>query len=201
MTDTPPILTKLTTLIGEVADLRNAATLIAWDERVSMPPGGVAVHGQMAATIQRLAHEKFTSPDLGRALEDAARDVASLPPDSEAARLVRVTTRDYERATRVPGAFVEEQAHVASAAHQAWKDARAHSSYVLFQPHLEKVIRLQQQYAGFFQPLAHPYDALLDPYEPGILTSEIQDIFNGSGHGRSRSSAPSRGSPKSRRLS
>ena len=63
---------------------------------------------------------------------------------------------------RVPSEFVAEQAHVASAAHQAWKEARAQSNYAMFQPHLEKVVRLGQQYAAFFQPVAHPYDALID---------------------------------------
>ena len=175
--DTTRALARLNTLIGEVADLRHAASLIGWDERVCMPPGGVAVHGDMAATVQRIAHEKFTSAELGRALEDAAREVASLPPESEAARLVKVTARDYDRAVRVPSEFVDEHAHVASAAHQAWKEARAQSSYARFQPHLEKIVRLGQQYAGFFQPVDHPYDTLIDQYEPGILTSEIQEIF------------------------
>jgi carboxypeptidase Taq len=178
MSDTSTAITRLSALVEEIVDLRNAASLIGWDERVSMPPGGVAVHGGMAATIQRIAHEKFTSAQLGSALQDAAREVESLSPDSEAARLVRVTARDYDRAVRVPSEFVAEQAHVASAAHQAWKEARAQSSYVLFQPHLEKVVRLGQQYAGFFPSVAHPYDALIDPYEPGILTSEIQEVFD-----------------------
>jgi carboxypeptidase Taq len=178
MSDRSGAVSKLNTLIAEVVDLRHAAALIGWDERVSMPPGGVAVHGDMAATIQRIAHEKFTSAELGRALEDAAGEVASLPTESESARLVKVTARDYERAVRVPSEYVEEHAHVSSAAHQAWKDARAQSRYAVFQPHLEKVVRLGQQYAGFFQPVAHPYDALMDPYEPGMLTSEIQEIFD-----------------------
>lgn len=178
MSDTSTAIARLNTLVEEIVDLRHAASLIGWDERVSMPPGGVAAHGGMAATIQRIAHEKFTSAQLGSALQDAAREVESLAPDSAPARLVKVTARDYERAVRVPGEFVAEHAHVAAAAHQAWKDARAQSSYALFQPHLEKVVRLGQQYAGFFQPVAHPYDALMDPYEPGILTSEIQDIFD-----------------------
>lgn len=178
MSDTSTAIARLNTLVGEIVDLRHAASLIGWDERVSMPPGGVAAHGGMSATIQRIAHEKFTSEQLGSALEAAAREVASLSPDSEAARLVAVTARDYGRAVRVPSEFVAEQAHVASAAHQAWQDARAQSSYAMFQPHLEKVVRLGQQYAAFFQPLAHPYDALIDPYEPGILTSEIQDMFD-----------------------
>lgn len=178
MSDRSSAMAKLNTLVGEVVDLRHAASLIGWDERVSMPPGGVAVHGDMAATIQRIAHEKFTSAELGRALEDAAREVESLPPDSESARLVKATAHDYDRAVRVPAEYVEEHARVASAAHQAWKDARAQSRYAIFEPHLAKVVRLGQQYAGFFQPVAHPYDALIDPYEPGILTSEIQAIFD-----------------------
>jgi carboxypeptidase Taq len=169
---------RLGTLVGEIVDLRHAASLIGWDEHVFMPPGGVAVHGRMAATIQRIAHEKFTSAELGGALEDATREATTLPPDSEPARLVRVTARDYDRAVRVPAEFVAEQAHVASAAHQAWKEARAQSSYAVFQPHFEKVVRLGQQYAAFFQPVAHPYDALIDIYEPGMLTSEIQTIFD-----------------------
>ncbi|HUP40294.1 MAG TPA: carboxypeptidase M32 [Vicinamibacterales bacterium] len=169
---------RLNALVGEIVNLRRTAVLIEWDERVSMPPGGVALHGEMAATIQRLAHEKFTSARLGSALQDAAREVASLPPDSQAARLVRVTTRDYHRAVRVPSEFVAEQAHVSSAAHQAWKEARAQSNYEMFQPHLEKVVRLEQQFTTFFQPVAHPYDALIDTYEPGMLTSEVQSIFD-----------------------
>ena len=46
---------KLRTLIGEVMDLRHAADLIEWDERVYMPPGGAAVHGEMSAALRRLA--------------------------------------------------------------------------------------------------------------------------------------------------
>ena len=178
MTGIPVSITSLNRLLGEVVDLRNAASLIGWDERVCMPPGGVAVHGDMAATIQRIAHEKFTSAEVGRALDSARRDTGSLPPDSAFARLVQVVARDYDRAVRVPGDYVEERAHVVSAAHEAWNLARAQSRFAIFQPHLEKVVRLARQYAAFFEPVAHPYDALMDPYEPGILTSEVQDIFN-----------------------
>jgi carboxypeptidase Taq len=178
MIDASTGLERLNGLIREVVNLRRAAVLIEWDERVSMPPGGVGMHGEMAATIQRLAHEQFRSAELGSALEDAAREIASLPADSEPARLVKQTTRDYARAVRVPSEFVAEQTRVSSAAHQAWKEARAQSNYGIFQPHLEKVVRLQQQFATLFQPLAHPYDALIDTYEPGMLTSEVQSIFD-----------------------
>ena len=72
----------LTTLIAEVADLRHAADLLEWDERVGMPPGGAEVHGEMQATIRRLAHEKLTSDAVGRTLEQLKGSRGSLDPHS-----------------------------------------------------------------------------------------------------------------------
>ena len=149
MKDTSTAISKLNALVSEIVDLRQAASLIGWDEHVTMPPGGVAAHGGMAATIQRIAHEQFTSPELGSALEDAAREAQSLPSDSEPARLVKVTARDYDRAVRVPREFVAEQAHGRPRPHQAWKEARAQSNYALLQPHLEKTVRLASNMRPF----------------------------------------------------
>jgi len=169
---------RLRTLIGEVMDLRHAADLIEWDERVYMPPGGVTVHGEMSAALRRLAHEKFTSREIGDTLQSAQQDLAGTDPDSTAARIVRVAARDYARATRVPADFVAEHAAVVSAAQHAWADARARSSFAEFAPHLQKVIDLKRRYVGFFPPADHPYDVLLDDYEPGMKTADVRRLFD-----------------------
>jgi carboxypeptidase Taq len=167
----------LTGLIAEVADLRHAAELLEWDERVCMPPGGAEVHGEMQATIRRLAHEKFTSDTVGRTLEELKKGIAALDPDSTEYRIITVTARDYDKATKVPADFVAEHARVVSAAQQAWGEARATSAFAKFQPHLEKVIDLKRRYVAFFPPAAHPYDVLLDDYEPGTTTAEVKEIL------------------------
>src|SRR5262245_53667832 len=116
-------------------DLRHAADLIEWDERVYMPPGGVTVHGEMSAALRRLAHEKFTSGEVGQALDTATRHVSGEDPDSTDARMVRVVARDYARATRVPADFVAEHAAVVSAAQHTWAEARTRSDFAQFAPH------------------------------------------------------------------
>ena len=170
-------LETLTTLIAEVADLRHAAELLEWDERVCMPAGGAEVHGEMQATIRRLAHEKFTSDAVGQTLSDlkATRDSSS--PDSRESRIVAVTARDYDKATKVPPRYVAEHARVVSAAQHAWGEARATSNFAAFLPHLQRVVELKREYVSFFPPAAHPYDILLDDYEPGMTTAEVQSIF------------------------
>ena len=170
-------LAKLNTLIGEIADLRHAADLIEWDERVYMPNGGARTHGEMSATLRRLAHEKFTSDEIGQLLDALASRGSDLDPESRTARIVAVTRRDYDKATQVPADFVAEHAQVVSAAQQAWVEARSKSDFAAFQPHLQRVVDLKQRYVTFFPPADHPYDLLLDEFEPGMKTADVKQVF------------------------
>ena len=169
---------KLNALIAEVMDLRHAADLIEWDERVKMPPGGVTVHGEMSATLRRLAHEKFTASEVGDSIDAARQALAGADPDSDAVRIVAVAARDYDRATKVPAEFVAEHAATISAAQHTWAEARAQSNFALFEPHLRKVVDLKRRYVTFFPPAGHPYDVLLDDYEPGMKTADVRRLFD-----------------------
>jgi carboxypeptidase Taq len=167
-------LNQFKTMYGEVADLRRAAELIEWDERVCMPRGGASIHGEMQATLRRLAHEAFTRDEMGAAIEALVR---STDPASETGRLAAVAADDYQKATRVPPSFVAAHAQTVSAAQQAWEQARANDDFAAFAPHLERVLELKRQYVTFFPPAAHPYDVLLDDCEPGMKTAEVKALF------------------------
>jgi len=177
VTSTSPV-ARLAAAVGESVDLRHAADVIEWDERVYMPPGGAPAHGEMSATLRRLAHEKFTSAELGNALAAAEAAAVGSDPDSDEARTIAVTRRDFDKATRVPSEFVAEHARVVSAAQHAWGEARAGSDFPAFRPHLERIIELKRQYVTFFPGSDHPYDVLIDDYEPGMKTTEVKAVFD-----------------------
>jgi carboxypeptidase Taq len=77
------------------------------------------------ATLSRLAHEHFVSEELQAALEDAKNDVVDLDPDSDDARLVKVTERELRKRVKVPATWVEEHSRITATAHQDWEKARA----------------------------------------------------------------------------
>jgi carboxypeptidase Taq len=174
----PDTLTQLNAIIGEVVDLQRAAALLEWDEQVYMPRGGAPVHGEMVATIRKTAHEKLTSDEARRLIEHLEPTLPQLDPDSDDHRTIAVTARDHHKARLVPSDFVAEQAQAVSAAQHAWIEARSRSDYAHFRPHLEKIIDLKRRYIGFFPPKAHPYDTLLDLYEPGVTTEEVRALFS-----------------------
>jgi carboxypeptidase Taq len=169
-------LNQLKEILGEVSDLNHAASVLSWDQQVNMPPGGGEARGQHLATLGKISHEKSTSDEVGKLLEDLKREFAD--SDSDDAALVRVAARNYDKTTRVPSEFVAEQAVVTTAAFEAWVEAKGKSDFSIFRPHLEKVMELTEKYVSYFPPSDHPYDVLLDDYEPGMKTAEVQAIFD-----------------------
>jgi carboxypeptidase Taq len=169
---------QLKALIAEVQDLNHAAAALSWDQQTYMPDGGTEDRGNSLATIEKIAHQKFTSDEVGKLLVDLKKDAESLDPDSEEYRVIKVTSRDFDIATRVPADFVAETAQVTSASQQAWVEARKKSDFSIFRPHLEKVVELNQRYVTFFPPADHPYDVVLDRFEPGMKTADVKAIFD-----------------------
>jgi len=65
-----PKLQELKERLGEIYDLQRASAVLGWDQATHMPPGGAEARGRQIATLDRLAHEKFTHPIIGRMLVD-----------------------------------------------------------------------------------------------------------------------------------
>jgi carboxypeptidase Taq len=159
--------------LGEIADLHQAEAIADWDSRVSMPPDGADARANVVATLTRIAHERFVSDEVGEL-------VAGLDgiDDGTDAALVRLTRREFDRARRVPGELAAEMAHASGVAVAAWDKAKAASDFASFAPHLERQLELKHRYIECFPEIEVPYDLLLDDYEEGMTTAEVQRIFD-----------------------
>lgn len=166
-----PAMTELRRHLGQVSDLGAAAALMSWEQETSMPPEAARVRGLQLSTLAGLRHGLFTDARTGELLAAAA------PQDETDQAIVRVTQRDYDRATRLPTAFVEQQTRAQNEAHHAWLAARKASDFAAFAPHLERMMDLARREADLRGYEDHPYDALLDSYEPGMRAGAVKTIF------------------------
>src|SRR5215204_5423690 len=114
-------LDQLKERLGEVADIGRAASVLGWDQQVNMPPGGHEARGQQLATLSKIAQEKFISDEVGSLIDDLKQELDGA--DTDDAALVRVAARNYDKARRVPPAFIAEQAIVSAKAFEAWMEA------------------------------------------------------------------------------
>ena len=171
-------LAKLKDILGEVADLRAAESVLSWDQQTYMPPGGTDGRAMALSTLSRVSHERFVSDQVGELLESAQAEVSDQGPDSDDVRLLRVTRRLYRKERKVPAEYVAEFSRITALANQTWQQARAESKFSIFQDHLVHIVKMRRQYADFFAPYDSVYDPLLDDFEPGMKTAQIKAIFD-----------------------
>jgi carboxypeptidase Taq len=175
-----PALEELRERLAAIYDLGRAAALLAWDERTMMPPAGAGARAEVMATIARLRHEMFCQERIGELLEELRSEVEDLAPDTLEASLVRVVGRDWEKARRVPAELRAELARQTAIAEHAWVEARERSDFGALLPHLERNVELTRRFADCyegFEGFSHPYDPLLDEFEPGMGTEEMQGVL------------------------
>jgi carboxypeptidase Taq len=124
----PPAYETLHERLSAIHDLVKVGGLLAWDQQTIMPPLGSEVRAQQPATVGRLAHEQFVDDEIGALLEELAPWAEDLPYESDEASLVRMTRRDFEKATRVPPALTAEMSRTGSLSFGAWVEARGKAS-------------------------------------------------------------------------
>jgi carboxypeptidase Taq len=160
--------------LAEIHDLGRAASLLGWDERTKMPAAGAEARSQQLGTLAKVRHEMFTDPEVGR-LIDAAE-----PADDVDRDLIRVVERDWRKATLVPSSLRAEMATAASVAENAWVEAKRASDFDALLPHLRKNVELTRRYADCYEGFPgfeHPYDPLLDEYEPEMTTAQMRKLL------------------------
>lgn len=153
--------------------LSSCSALLGWDEQTYMPRGGVEHRARQLAMLAGMIHERATDPRIGELLAS----VEAAPANDDSAANAREWRRDYEHATKLPRALVEELAHATSLAQQAWVEAKNASDFGRFQPHLETIINLKRREAACLTGGAVSYDALLDEYEPGATADQLRPLF------------------------
>ncbi|HET8752619.1 MAG TPA: carboxypeptidase M32 [Gaiellaceae bacterium] len=171
-------LEQLKERLAEVTDLGKVTRLLSWDQQTVMPPAGTGHRADQTATVQRLAHELFTDPAVGRLLDELRPLEDSLDPDSDDAALIRLVRRDYEKAVNVPASLRAAMARAAAEARPVWVKAKAEADFPSFLPALERIVELKLEYVDrVADGAAERYDVLLDDYEPQTTTAEVRTLF------------------------
>ncbi len=162
--------------MAEISDLNAASSLVNWDQETYMPEGGARDRAFQLATLAKMTHAMQVSPATGKLLRAAAKE-PDTQKDAKKAAFVRVAQRDYGLLKKLPTEFVAEMNHTRSLAQQAWIRARKTNDFKAFEPWLRKNVDFARRAADYLGYKQHPYDALLDVYEPDMTAGEVQTIF------------------------
>lgn len=158
--------------LTELETLEGVAATLGWDEQTYMPKKAASLRGAQMALLSRLSHERITDARIGDWLETL--DAAD-PLEKACARNLG---RAYLRERRVPPDLVDRLARTKSDAFQAWIEAKKNSDWASFAPVLEKLLALQLERARAIDGQRHPYEVVLEQYDPGTSVESLRAMFS-----------------------
>jgi len=157
-----------------LADLDGMASVLSWDRAVTMPPSGAASRSYQLETLAAIAHRELTRPGIGDVLVAIAGDDGLEPATRREAELLR---RERARAERLPEDLVRAISAAESETFVAWSSARDADAWDTVRGPLARLVDLKRTEASAIGTGDHPYDAMLDEYEPGATRATLAPVF------------------------
>jgi carboxypeptidase Taq len=179
---------RLQSRFARIATIAEAEAMLGWDAAAVMPPGGAAARGDQLAVLAGVAHALLTAPEVAEDLQRAIKapaptgatngNAGAADPWSDAN--LRLMQREHARATALPADLVEAEARANSACEKIWRQARADNDFPSVVPALTDVLRLVRERAAALADRLRlsPYDALMDGFQPGIVSADVEPIFD-----------------------
>jgi carboxypeptidase Taq len=161
--------------MSKIADVQYASAVLNWDQETYMPPKGAEFRAQQLSTLAGIGHELATSKELGDLLNQLTTDNTLSEKEK---RNIKESLKRYNDNKKYTTEFVQELSKTISETFQAWQKAKKENDFASYAPHLEKLVKLKRKECKILEPFAHPYDALLDQYEPGAKTADLEVLFS-----------------------
>ena len=162
----------------ELSVFGGIGALLGWDQMTYMPEKGASERSEQTALLSTLAHKRVVSDEFWNHITQLKDESVFSSLSIEDKHIVKRLYKDVEKSRKIPEDFVTRSAKITTMAYPAWQKARNKSDFSIFQPHLEKIIELQKEYAGYINLSGPQYDSLLDDYEEGMTTEKLRTEFN-----------------------
>jgi carboxypeptidase Taq len=154
--------------------LNHAISLMGWDFETYMPRKGTEERGVADSQLHLLHKDLLLNKDFV-GLVESAKKLESLN-DLEKG-IVRVLNREITKQIKIPKELTEAESLERIRGNMTWRAAREKSDFMMYAPHLEKMIDIKKKIAEKIGYEKHPYDALLDSFEEELTVDELDNVF------------------------
>lgn len=170
-------LASFRTLVKKIRSYEEALGVLYWDLRTGAPRKGMEVRSE---TIGELSAEMFkltTSDHMGDLLASLSEPGTAAELSEIDRKTVEESKKEYERSRKIPPDVYQDYVVLTSQSESIWEETKPESDFERFRPYLERIVQYNQQFIDLWGPKETRYDTLLDMYEPGMTTAELDRLF------------------------
>jgi carboxypeptidase Taq len=154
--------------------LNHAISLMGWDFETYMPTSGTEERGMADSQLHILHKNLLLNKDFV-GLVESAKKLDGLS-DLEKG-IVRVLNREITKQMKIPNELTQAESLERIRGNMVWREARQKSDFMMYAPHLKKMIEIKKQIAEKIGYEKHPYDALLDSFEEDLTVDDLDKVF------------------------
>jgi carboxypeptidase Taq len=158
----------------KITDLANISKVAVWDHQTKMPKNGHRFRSQQLSTIEEILYKLTLNKEYGELLNKLYSDT-SLSSDQK--RNVSLSLKEFNERKKYKAEFFIEDTKLISNAFQKWSLAKEKNDFSIFENSLSKIVDLRIKECEILGYNDHPYDALLNKFEPGLTTNYADKIF------------------------
>ncbi len=158
----------------KIADVSYSIALLNWDQETYMPKKGAQKRAQQIATLAGISHKMATSKKLGKLLKKLKKDKTLSNVER---KNIQLSYKDYKTGKKFTTEFVMRESKAVSIAFQSWIKARKEDNFDIYIPALTEIVKIQREKAEILGYKDHPYNALMNTYEPGATVKDIDALF------------------------
>ncbi len=166
-------------LLQKIIAYEEAINLMDWDLKTVAPKHSIEARSE---TIGVLSSEVFKI-STSKEMEELLTFLLSSDKDYNLEPIVRRSLeeqkKEFDRYKRIPADKHQEFVVLTTKANNIWEEAKDAADFKLFQPYLQQVVQMLQEFTELWGYKEHPYDALLEMYEPGMTVKQLDIIFQG----------------------
>lgn len=166
---------KLVEYYKEIGILGSISAVLGWDNNVMMPTGAASFRATQLTYLSSKIYQLLNDHQLEELILNAELEKLS---DLEKVNL-ELIKREYYNNKAVDENLLNALTKASLLCEHSWREARKNNDFNLFSKPFKELLKLTQEMAirkGELQNLS-PYDALLNSYDYGRRSAEIDIIF------------------------
>jgi carboxypeptidase Taq len=165
----------------ETQHLKGIVSILQWDKKTYMPAGASLVRADQLELMLSLIHQDRTSKSFTSALSklidiDSGDLIARGLTTAQKSAIVE-WRRQYLENAKLPIKFVKVFTKLCAEASHEWVAAKKNNQFSTVSPYLERIVDMVREKAEHLGYRKHPYDAILNEFEPHATTHEISNLF------------------------
>ncbi|MDQ0337571.1 carboxypeptidase Taq [Caldalkalibacillus uzonensis] len=161
----------------KISHFKELLSLANWDLHTGAPKKGRSLRSKAIGTLSSEVFQLSLSTEMGKCLDTLSDPDIQAQLDEVVRAKVRLYKRHYNKSKQIPPEEYQAYVVLTSQAQDVWIEAKTKKDFSIFRETLKKIVDFNKKFIDYYGYKDHPYDALLDEYEPGLTVQTLDQLF------------------------